>query len=157
VLQLMLDMCRRSRELEVIDARDGEVRARGGVSGGGLWAALRRVFPSRRLLSCGVVCALRRAAADGACGARCGAQGDEMTALMMAAANGHEACVRELLYAGARATHASANNAQPRLLSRFLAPSPLRALIRRAHRLPRAASRPLPSQAPSRRWCASRV
>lgn len=29
------------------------------------------------------------------------AQGDDMTALMMAAANGHEACVRELLYAGA--------------------------------------------------------
>lgn len=49
VLQLMLDLCRRSRELETIDLRDSE----------------------------------------------------EMTALMMAAANGHEACVRELLYAGA--------------------------------------------------------
>jgi len=52
VLQLMLDMCRRSRELELIDLRDGS--------------------------------------------------GDEMTALMMASANGNEACVRELLYAGAK-------------------------------------------------------
>ena len=50
-LQLMLDVCRRSRELEKMDLKDGD--------------------------------------------------GTEMTALMMAAANGHEACVKELLYAGA--------------------------------------------------------
>lgn len=32
VLQLMLDICRRSRELELIDLRDGQVRRRGAVT-----------------------------------------------------------------------------------------------------------------------------
>ena len=51
-LQLLLDICRRSRELELIDLRDG--------------------------------------------------QGDELTALMMAASAGYVECVKELLYAGAK-------------------------------------------------------
>ena len=70
-------------------------------------------------------------------------EGEEMTALMMAAANGFEACVRELLYAGA-SRHGLALSGPAFAVSLLPRPA-LAALTRRD------------AQAPSPRWCARRV
>ncbi len=127
VLQLMLDICRRSRELELIDLRDGEARPACASACGCLRAL--------------AVAAAPLAAAQAPLPLR--AQGEEMTALMMAAANGFEACVRELLYAGA-SRHGLALSGPAFAVSLLPRPA-LAALTRRD------------AQAPSPRWCARRV